>query len=453
MDNSIQFLNHRAPFINLTDLAVHDTDVFALSLLDVKELAQEVVDIWMKVIKGEPGTKDKKKHSDSEERKEDNTWKMEMRNGICVIKKVDVDASASTSKKGASTGAEEESVKEAHTDGEEDESGEGNGDESGDGKGDEEPQKNIKDGDVTAMEVDGEEGDKESEGGDGNKTASLEAPKGAESPAVVKDSDTKSKGDKKDDESKSPRGKKREHSSSRSDSKSKRKSSDKSSDRGSDKHSSSKDKSKSSSSSKHSSKDSSRSRKSHHKDHRDRHRSRESEKQREREKEKEREREKEKERQRKRQSEKDRETLAKVQGQSLSLGKLGAIPKKKSTDPDKKDSSGSFGSAVAAGDGLAATKKPLLPTPGDRRAPTVKTFGAKFRSTGLEDAVSTAAAPKRKPSEPARPPPPPPKRAPAPEPPTVSAAADKRSRIEQRPPVERPGGIKVIPPKREYRAG
>ncbi|KAF0311560.1 Serine/threonine-protein phosphatase 1 regulatory subunit 10 [Amphibalanus amphitrite] len=130
-------------------------------------------------------------------------------------------------------------------------------------------------------------------------------------------------------------------------------------------------------------------------------------------------------------------------------GKLGAIPKKKPTDPEKKGSPGSAGSAAAAaGEGAATAKKPLLPTPSDRRAPTVKTFGAKFRSTGLEEASSTAAAPKRKPAEVVRPPlPPPPKRAPAPEPTTVSSAADKRARIEQRPPVERPGGIKVIPPK------
>ncbi|XP_043204802.1 serine/threonine-protein phosphatase 1 regulatory subunit 10-like isoform X2 [Amphibalanus amphitrite] len=414
---------------------------------DVRKLAQEVVDIWMKVIKGEPGTKEKKKSGDSEERREDNTWKMEMRNGIFVIKKVDIDQSATAVKRDSSTSAEEEDVKESTADGDEDGADGGSGDKEGDeGKTKREAQNTTESG---AMEVDGEEGAKGKTEGEGNdKSASTEPAKGASSPATGKDSDTKSKGDsaKKDDESKSPRGKKREHSSSRSDSKSKRKSTDKSSDRGSDKSSdkgsdkssSSRDKSKSSSSSKHSSKESSRHRKSH-KDHRDRHKSRESEKQRER--------EKEKERERKRQSEKDKETLAKVQG--VGLGKLGAIPKKKPTDPEKKGSPGSAGSAAAAaGEGTATAKKPLLPTPSDRRAPTVKTFGAKFRSTGLEEASSTAAAPKRKPAEVVRPPlPPPPKRAPAPEPTTVSSAADKRARIEQRPPVERPGGIKVIPPK------
>ncbi|XP_037078701.1 nucleolar protein dao-5-like [Pollicipes pollicipes] len=382
----------------------------------VKDLAQEVVEAWMKVIKGEPGTKDKKRKSVDSEEGDDNNWKMEIRNGICVIKKVDSDSTPAVDKKG---GASAQDPAEVVNDAE----GEGNGGES------EEEAQNVK------VEAGDEGGDQGAEG-KGEEEQSNEKDDKKES--VVKDAEcdepsaekraveTRSK---KEDGSKSPKGKKREHSSSRSDSKSSKRKSLESS-------SSSKDKEKKSSSSRHS-RDSSRR-------HRDRHKDREGEKMRER--------EKEKEKERKRQSEKDKETLEKVRGQGISLGGLGAIPKKSATSQSKDGSSGTAGEKDAPPAG-APVKKPLLgvrpgPLP-DVRRPTVKTFGAKFRSTGLEDAVSTAAPPKKKPAEVVRPRPPAVAQPPSkrPEPPVVVTPPDKRSRIEQRPPVERPGGIKVIPPK------
>ena len=88
----------------------------------------------MKVIKGEPGAKDKTKAGDSEEPKElDNNWKTEMRNGICVIKKVDLGAATTAAKKDAASSAESEGAEESHEDG--DGAGVGSGDGEGGGVG------------------------------------------------------------------------------------------------------------------------------------------------------------------------------------------------------------------------------------------------------------------------------------------------------------------------------
>lgn len=401
----------------------------------MKELALEVVELWMKVIKGEP--KDKKRHSvDSSEEADANNWKMEIRNGICVLKKVDADAPAPpVDVKEEVTAAEAETK----TDEVQRDNGEVKKEE------DEEPMDtsiNADQGEDAEMKTEGQGNDKVSIKKEDDETGTEKNE--AENASDAEKSSTK-KGDvtdsKKESQSKSAKGKKRENSSSRSDSRDSKRKSDSSRDKrkGSSKSSSASSSSSSrseskKSSSRHSSKDSSR--------HRE-HRSRESEKQRER--------EKEKEREKRKQSEKDKETLALVTGKG-SLGRLGAIPKKAPGAPESKPASSPMvesKAAPSAGAGPTIKKAGAAPEP---RKPTAKVFGAKFRSTGLLDAAPTSAPPKKKP-EVTRPKPAVlPKRL-LPEPTSGSGTADKRQRIEQRPPVERPGGIKVIPPKREYRGG
>lgn len=159
----------------------------------------------------------------------------------------------------------------------------------------------------------------------------------------------------------------------------------------------------------------------------------------------------EKEKQREKQTMKDRETLAKV----CSAGKLNsmtAIPKKSS-----ESSGGSSGKSESSDKSESTTKRSEL-----RRA-TVKTYRSKFRSTGLESDINTAA--KSRPEKPATQPRPRPhlpstaSSVPASSVPASSTSSssseaqkrvlpegvsptDKRSRvIEQRSPVQsRPGG-------------
>lgn len=135
------------------------------------------------------------------------------------------------------------------------------------------------------------------------------------------------------------------------------------------------------------------------------------------------------------QAEKDKDTLAKIQPQSLN--KLGRIPKKSSDEKskDKDDEKKKQGSE----------KKPLMgietKNPNEPRPKTVKVYNSKMRSTGL--------------MEEAKPPPPRPVKKAASIPANIplkrsSPVRDQIPPPEKKPKVEipeRPGSIKLIPPK------
>lgn len=133
------------------------------------------------------------------------------------------------------------------------------------------------------------------------------------------------------------------------------------------------------------------------------------------------------------QAEKDKDTLAKVLPQTLQ--KLGRIPKKPATDEKSKENK-----EIKKDKNFSIEPRKS----GEERPRTVKIFNAKMRSTGLEEEVK----------------PPPPRSGKKPTTPSVTLPTIPQKRpspIKEIPPVlekkpkidipERPGAIKLIPPK------
>lgn len=141
-------------------------------------------------------------------------------------------------------------------------------------------------------------------------------------------------------------------------------------------------------------------------------------------------RDKDKKESKEKQAEKDKDTLTKIQPQTLQ--KLGRIPKKSADEKEEKKEE---------------TKKPSFSIEvrksSEEKPKTVKVYNAKMRSTGLlEEAKPPPPRPVKK-TPPALPTIPPPKR-PSPVRDLIPPP-EKKVKVET--PVERPGAIKLIPPK------
>lgn len=129
------------------------------------------------------------------------------------------------------------------------------------------------------------------------------------------------------------------------------------------------------------------------------------------------------------QAERDKDTLTKIKPQSID--KLGRIPKKPSDD--KKENK-------------EVKRKPTMSIQerksNEERPKTVKVFNSKMRSTGLEEEAKPP--PPRPLKKPAVQLPAIPTKRPSPNRETVAAPPEKKIRVEL---PERPGSIKLIPPK------
>lgn len=150
------------------------------------------------------------------------------------------------------------------------------------------------------------------------------------------------------------------------------------------------------------------------------------------------------------QAEKDKATLAKIQPQSVD--KLGRIPKKSSSINDKEKSKNDKKSNDATHKNKPSISIEVRKKGDGERPKTVKVFNSKLRSTGLEEAPKPppsrqsvkktpslpSVMPVKRPSPSREAPPPPEKKIKLPEP------EEKQ---------DKPGGIKLIPPKpkRKYK--
>lgn len=217
--------------------------------------------------------------------------------------------------------------------------------------------------------------------------------------------------------SSSSKDKKRSSSSSKSSSSSS--SSSSSRDKSRDKDRKDKDKHRSNGSSRHSSssRSSSSSKERRSSKDKDRHRDKDKDK------------DKDKEKDKSKQAEKDKDTLAKLKPQSLD--KVGKIPKK--SDKDEKD----------------VKKKPTMSIEvrknREDRPKTVKIFNSKMRSTGLEEEVKPP--PPRPTKKPSVQLPTIPSKRPSPPKDVISTPPEKKLKLDITDKIDRPGAIKLIPPK------
>lgn len=158
-------------------------------------------------------------------------------------------------------------------------------------------------------------------------------------------------------------------------------------------------------------------------------------------------RDKDKDKEKEKQAEKDKDTLAKLKPQTLD--RIGRIPKKsdkpekeRSSDKDKEKSDKEKSSEIKRKSTISIEPRKK----GEDRPKTVKVFNSKMRSTGLEEEV--------------KPPPPRPTKKPSVQLPTIPPKRPSPIRdipASQQPPekkprtdipiIERPGAIKLIPPK------
>ncbi|KAF7266284.1 hypothetical protein GWI33_020316 [Rhynchophorus ferrugineus] len=155
---------------------------------------------------------------------------------------------------------------------------------------------------------------------------------------------------------------------------------------------------------------------------------------------------KSKEETKEKQAEKDKDTLEKVK--PASLDKVGRIPKKSGSDEKQKENK----SDNKSKDDKDVKKKPTFSilnkkATGEERTKTVKVFNSKMRSTGLEEEVKPP-PPRgsKKPSPSVQLPTIPPKR-PSPPREHIGVPPEKKLKVDKVDLPERPGSIKLIPPK------
>lgn len=265
-----------------------------------------------------------------------------------------------------------------------------------------------------------------------NVEAGAEEKAGEEEKEVIKETEEKKKEKSSSDRSK--------HKSSRSSSSSSKSSSNSSKSSSKDKH---RDKEMSSSSSRKSSSSRSSSKDKDRKDRKDRdkdkHRSngalKSSSSSKSKDKEKEKDKDKDKKESKEKQAEKDKDTLSKVLPQTPQ--KLARIPKKPSDEKSKETTDKPKEVKKDKNFSIEPRK------PGEERPRTVKVFNAKMRSTGLEEEVKPPPPRTGKKPTPSVTLPSIPQKRPSPIK-DIFIPPEKKPKID---PPERPGAIKLIPPK------
>ncbi|KAJ8983425.1 hypothetical protein NQ317_005890 [Molorchus minor] len=156
---------------------------------------------------------------------------------------------------------------------------------------------------------------------------------------------------------------------------------------------------------------------------------------------------KDKEKDKEKQAEKDKNTLAQIKPQTIE--KLGRIPKKTSSSSPVEEMTNEKKEAVENKDTKKKSFSVGIRKDSDERPKTVKVFNSKMRSTGLEEEVKPAPPrPVKKPTPSVQLPTIPPKRlSPPREHREIIVPPEKKLKIDKIDIPERPGAIKLIPPK------